>query len=305
MAFLSVLTDNPSAGDNDAPYTLAEYVKAGGGSFTEYVDYLHEWQDTFGNVENMLAKDFVKERLIEMLRSITLTYSSYEEQHYIANIDWTNDLEIKSLIPFYSRKIVDVCKFYRNKRQEIRDIPRKNSFNGGKKSIEEIVYQKIVDYVFDNKNVIPQYQQIRNDLTISIEQYIDTYSEYFDIPRDENLQDINRVDFDMLTANMNEVDYKYYVEARTVISGMFYSGSVYLNEIPLIAKLGLDLNQKCVGDYLAMKNTLTAHTTINLVDMTEQVALKRRLWEKYLGCDLWYAYKDNDGEVHIDVLCRA
>lgn len=203
MALLSVLNGNAAAQDTNAPYTLAEYIKAGGATFTEYVDYLHAWQDTYGNVENNFVKDYVKVRLVEMLRSITLTYSSYEEQHYLANIDWNDDAEIKSLIPFYACKVVDICKFYRNKRQEIRDIPRRNSFNGGKKSIEEIVYQKIVDYAFDNRNVIPQYQEIRKDLTVSVERYIDTYSEYFDIPRDENLQDTERFNFSMLTANMN------------------------------------------------------------------------------------------------------
>lgn len=305
MALQSTVNGISTASDQNQPFTLAEYIKAGGAGFNDYVDYLHEWQNKFGTIDQRFTKDYVKERIIQMLRSITLTYSSYEEQHYLSRLDWTDDEAVKSLIPFYAAKIVDICKFYRRKREEIRDLPRRNSYTGGKKSIEQIVYDKIIDYTFNTKNVVPQYQEIRKSLNVSIERYIDTYAEYFDIPRDEALQDDNRKDFEMLGANMNEVDYRYYVEARTVISGMFYTGSVYLEELPLIAKLGLDLNQKCVGDYLAMKNTLLSHTTINLVDLTEQVALKRNLWEKFLGCDLWYSYKDNDGEVHTDILCKA
>jgi hypothetical protein len=56
---------------------------------------------------------------------------------------------------------------------------------------------------------------------------------------------------------------------------------------------------------LALKRNLTANTTVNQVPLTEQVALKRRLYEKFLGCDLYYMYVDLEGNIQMDVLCRA
>ena len=48
-----------------------------------------------------------------------------------------------------------------------------------------------------------------------------------------------------------------------------------------------------------------ANTQVNQVDLNEQVALKRKLYEKFLGCDLWYMYVDLQGNITMDVLCKA
>lgn len=54
-----------------------------------------------------------------------------------------------------------------------------------------------------------------------------------------------------------------------------------------------------------MKNSLSYHATINRIDLDEQVAIKRDLYKKFIGCDLYYAYVDKDGNIFTDVLCRA
>ena len=144
--------------------------------------------------------------------------------------------------------------------------------------------------MFSDRNIVPSYVDIKRDLLVSVENYVDVYSEYFDIPRDRRFTDKTRAE--MLTANINDVDYRMYLEIDMVVSEILYSGNVFLEEIPLIAQLGIDLSQNCVGDMLALKNNLMANTTINQVPLTEQVALKRRLYEKFLGCDLYYMYVD-------------
>jgi hypothetical protein len=39
----------------------------------------------------------------------------------------------------------------------------------------------------------------------------------------------------MLSANINDIDYRAYLEIELVISEILFSGNVYLEEIPLIA----------------------------------------------------------------------
>ena len=182
-------------------------------------------------------------------------------------------------------------------------VVNRNSIKGSTKSIQEIIYEKVFDFIFSNKNIVPSYKNIKRDLIVTVENYVDTYSEYFDIPRNYEFTDETRRE--MLSANMNDVDYRMYLEIELVVSELLFSGNVMLEEIPLIAQLGLDLSQNCVGDMLALKNSLMANTTINQVDLNEQIALKRRLYEKFLGCDLWYMYVDLQGNVQMDVLCKA
>lgn len=305
----SVINGHVFAKDKDRVFTYIEFVKMFGYDndpntfITFYKDYVSRWANLKKSEINITDEEFVASKLIEILKSITLDYSSYEEQDFIAHINLNNKAHLKALSALYSRKIREITEFYRKKRNESVLVVNRNSIKGSKKSIQEIIYEKVFDFIFSNKNIVPSYKNIKRDLLVTVEQYVDTYSEYFDIPRTYEFTDETRRD--MLTANMNDVDYRMYLEIELVVSELLFSGNVMLEEIPLIAQLGLDLSQSCVGDMLALKNSLVANTTINQVDLNEQIALKRKLYEKFIGTDLWYLYVDLQGNIKIDILCKA
>ena len=107
-------------------------------------------------------------------------------------------------------------------------------------------------------------------------------------------------------ANMNNVDYKVFLEdSQMMVSDLLFSGDVHLRELPLVAQLSVDLSQDCVGDMLALKEQLLKDTTVNQVELEEQVQLKKDIYEKFIGVDLWYAYVDENGNVKVDELCKA
>lgn len=306
----SVINGRTSAPDVSRAFTFIEFIKQFGGENTDtafvtlYKDYLTRWASAKNTNIEITEKEFVRQKMIDILKSITLTYSSYEEQQYIASIDWTNIEEIKTLLPLYIRKIREICEFYRKKRNEVPLIVKKNSKKGSYQSIEQIIYEKIIDFIFNNRNLQPQISELKQNLLVSIEQYVDTYSEYFDIPRDKNL----RVEPDreyMIEANMNDIDYRNYIEINEVINEIIYAGEVYLEEIGLMANLALDLSQDCVGQMLELKNELISAATVNLVPLTEQINLRRKFYEKFLGCDLYYMYVDPNMDIKIDLLCTA
>lgn len=306
----SVINGRFAAPDNDRVFTFIEFIKQFGGENTQeafvglYKDYLTRWTAIKTSDLEITEKEYVRQKMIDVLKSITLTYSSYEEQQYISSIDWTNIEQIKTLLPLYIRKIREICEFYRTKRNEIPQIIRKNSKKGSYQSVEEIIYEKIIDFIFNNRHLQPQMADLKQNLLVSIEQYVDTYSEYFDIPRDKEL----RVEPDreyMIEANMNDIDYRNYIEINQVINEIIYAGEVYLEEIGLMANLALDLTQDCVGQMLELKNELISSATVNQIPLTEQINLRRRFYEKYLGCDLYYMYVDFNKDIQIDLLCTA
>lgn len=305
----SIINGHVNAKDSESVFTYIEFVKMYGfendtNTFIgDYKDYVTRWANIKKSSIQISDDDFVMARMVDILKSITLDYSSYEQQDFIAHIDLYNKSHLKALSALYSRKIRQITEFYRKKRNQSVTVIRKNSMKGSKKSIEQIIYEKVFDFVFSNRNIVPSYKNIKRDLVISVENYVDTYSEYFDIPRQKEFTDKTRAD--MLSANMNDVDFRVYLEIELVISQILFSGDVYLQEIPLVAQVGVDLSQSCVGDMLALKNNLMANTQVNQVDLNEQVALKRKLYEKFLGCDLWYMYVDLQGNITMDVLCKA
>lgn len=308
---ISIINKSVNAKDTSRVFTFIEFIKEYGydndaNTFLNlYNEYVIEWNKVKKEFENSIKsdKDIIRESLIETLKTIVISYSSYEEQDFIANIDWTNEEHKKAIIPFFASKIKKVCDFYKHKRNEAHLIVNKNSLRGTKKSIEEIVYDKIIDFYFDNKELRPSISELQKNLNVSLEQYVDVYSDYFDIPRHKKPSDESRVE--MLSANMNDVDYKDYLEIDKTISEILYPNEVYLIEIPLVAESILDLSAACVGDKLDLREKLISEATVNRIALSDQIALKRRLYEKFLGCDLYYIYCDENKNVTFDILTKA
>lgn len=141
----SIVNGNADAGDSQRVYTFVEFTKLLPESdFLLYEDYLKVWNKT--RVEGVAEdeKAFVHGRLLELLKTITLSYSSYEEQRALANLDWENPSAVHDAIPFFARKVLEISRFYRGKRRELRNAARKNSSRGTAKGIEEIVYDNLV-----------------------------------------------------------------------------------------------------------------------------------------------------------------
>lgn len=305
----SIINGYDDAKDCDRVLTFIEFIKEYGYDnssdiiLTLYRSYLIQWANTKKRKDYLDDNEYVKDALTDTLKTITLSYSSYEEQDFLANIDWENDMHKRAIIPYFARKIKDICDFYRKKRQEVSLIVDKNKFKGTRKAIEEVIYEKIIDFYFENRNQIPQVVELQQNLTISLEEYIDIYSEYFDVPRQRECTDETRKQ--MLEANINNVNYSDYLEVNKVISEMIYSGEVYLEEIPLIAQIGLDLSAECAGDVENLRQDLLRNATLNQISLSDQIAIRRKLYQKLLGCDLYYIYADDNKNLQTNILVKA
>lgn len=306
----SVINGYPYAKDRDRAFTFIEFIKEFGGDntdaefLTSYKDYLNLWMNRKSGEITLTKDEFVRQKMIDILKTITVNYASYEEQQFLASIDWTNQDQIKTTIPLYVRKIREVCEFYRKQRNDIPLVVKRNSTKGSYQSVVEIIYNKIIDFAFNTKQLQPQMAELKKNLTVSIEQFVDTYSEYFDVPREKAYRIEKEREY-MIECNMNEVDYRDYLDINEILKETLYTGEVYLIELGLMADLALDLTQDCVGEMLELKNQLLYEATINQVSLTDQINIRRRFYEKFIGCDLWYMFVDQMGNITMDVFCKA
>lgn len=305
----SVINSHKDAPDAKRVFTFIEFIKEFGydnspSTFLSiYKNYLSEWAKQSDKNNIISDKELVRQNMIDTLKSIVLNYSSYEEQDFIAHLDWDNERHVQAIVPFFVKKIRNICDFYKTKRNDIPLIINKNKLRGSRESIEQIIYDKIVDFYFNNKNLAPQISQLKRDLTVSIEQYVDVYSDYFDIPRHKKCTNETREA--MIEANINNVRYEDYLEVAKVITDTLFSGDVYLIEIPLIAQISLDFSADCAGDLRGLRDELLYNSTLNLVSLNDQIALRRALYRKYLGCDLYYIYADGLKNITMDKLVIA
>ena len=80
----SIINGNANAKDSERVFTFIEFVKQFGYDndpnvfVTAYQNYVTQWGDVKkGNIE--ISDDFVETKMIDVLKSITLDYSTYEE----------------------------------------------------------------------------------------------------------------------------------------------------------------------------------------------------------------------------------
>lgn len=300
--------------DNIRPYTYVEYItkadllNSSDNYLKLYKEYLYQWAKAHNNDGSLAStKKFVYQKITELLKTIAISYTTYEEQVFLSNLNWdfenlTDENSISqaksslyAALPLFVTKIKEIAEFYNKKRTEATFIIERQKLKGAKGSLEKIIFDNIISYLFSN-NLTEQYNYAKDYLIISIDNYIDTYTEYFDIDREKS---------DIKTQDYNDIDKSIYFELEEVLSDMLFAGLVYLREIPLIAQLTLDLTGDCVGDKAILKEELLASNNLALIPDDEKVALKKKLYEKYLGVDFWYAYQDENGEIVQDVFIKA
>jgi hypothetical protein len=88
------------------PETLQDY----------YLDYLKNWNILNGNKSNN-NKQIIVDRYIEFIKDISLNYTTVEERKFLSKLDFSNPLDLDIAIPFFSRKLVEIAKYYNKKRE--------------------------------------------------------------------------------------------------------------------------------------------------------------------------------------------
>lgn len=317
----SIINSYSSAKDSKRAFTFIEFIKEFGynnspDSFLNYyIEYLQRWNKTKSD-SSLSDKEFIRSSIIDTLKSIILNYSSYEEQDFLANLDWDNAEYRSAILPFFAEKIKDICQLLKKKRAEAPYIINRYDIKGTRKSLEQIIYNKILEFYFQNKNLESFVDEIKDNLSISIEQFVDVYSDYFDVPRyyafddaeKQRLMDTyihNPIRKKYISANINDVEYEYFLNITKVLNDILIPNETLIEELPITAKLGLDLSSNCAGDAAKLRDDLLYNATINQLSLNDQMGLRQRLYKKYLGCDLYYIYCDDNGNVTSDILVRA
>ena len=107
----SIINGYDFAKDKDRVFTYIEFVKMFGFEndpntfITHYKEYVTRWAALKKEDIKISDADFIMSKMVDILKSITLDYSTYEEQDFIAHIDLTNKQHLKALSALYSRKI--------------------------------------------------------------------------------------------------------------------------------------------------------------------------------------------------------
>lgn len=180
------------SGDFNNAYSLIDWLKNLKISSTDtaayissYSKYLSDWFD-YKNVKSSDKTVFVRLQYINLLKEISLKYSSPDEKRFLANLNFEDNQSLDVAIPFFTRKIKKICQYYAQKRDTLSTGVVRANLRGSDFGVETIIKKAIVSILQTNEFEplgvnLPPLSSVIPDLHIQINDSYDNQQYYFDI----------------------------------------------------------------------------------------------------------------------------
>jgi hypothetical protein len=239
--------------DNDSPMSFLKFIKIINVSYEPdtlqnyYNSYIIEW-DGVKKTSETSTEDIIVERYRDFLRDVSLRYTTLEEKKFLSKIDFNDPYDLKIALPFFSRKLIEIAKYYNSKREESKfEITKKKlkgSIVGGEKSILDI----IINYLdnLEDGGIYFDIEDIKSKIEVEIEELYDEYSLYFNQTPNDKIYD------------NKDLDWGY---------------DIFLKD-----------TQELIDDVFSG----LSEELITLKEIPDLIENKKRLSEKYLSTDFYY-----------------
>lgn len=269
-------------------YTKVDYTPEDYSSF--YTAYLKKWY-SLKEVPKQQQTDEFKEYYRQFIEEIVISYTTENEKRFLEKIDFKDPADLDIAIPFFANKLKEVALFYKKRRDEGKYVIERNKIKGSVEGVEKAIFDNIYNYIVNAENTLNSktfdIDTVTEKLNINIEEYLDVYGSYFDLPRTQTNESGLRSE--LYTSNLNDLDTTLYldplgIEALTTGNNFLSSiGSITINPPP-ISNETFDLI--CDPDNpLAL---LQERETKGGLSISDIYTLKRFLLSKYLGTDIYY-----------------
>ena len=305
----SIVNNSTEIFDNDKPYSFIKFLNFYDQSIdvkyiiNEYNEYIQQWYIAKNNqVDVNLYKQLTQQQYIALLKEITVDYTTAEEKRFLSNIKLSDEIvqdknKLNSLLdiilPFYIRKINNICKYYLEKRNELKlnvnrllDI---NTIEDAKKTIRNLVLDELTTNNAEYSINLDDLDSIKEVLAVDIEELYDN-NDYF-----ENNS--------LSSYNNNDINYKSFYDYDNAIIDAIRQYPFFLlnNDIHAFSvnpKLTInDIN------YLPVKDFIDNAKTDNTNDVI--LELQKTLVEKYSGTDYYYLSTNSNNEPVSGLLIKA
>lgn len=313
-----------NADDLDTPFTFFKYLDKTNAFFSpdeynqKYIQYVLDWNTVKGNAYDD-AVAYTREVYTAFLRELTLNFTTKEEQAFLTNADISSPLNADILLPFYANKIKDICLAVKNQRDKSKFKIEENKRRGTVNGVEQYIYDTIIDYVFnisDTRNIFSTYTALStfaSELKIDIEDYVDTFSNYYNIDgSDASLLPERETRDVFFTANYNTYN------TDTIFSGsiLLPNGKKSIVNMSKIIDINffLDSTRKLLPIYLNKEKldlcapdkeitTAVEAATTEITPSRDKLLLS--MFSKYIGVDIHYIQTNEQNVPTSGILVRA
>lgn len=300
-------TQEGEALDVQSPFTFYDFIKysqreVSPTQFNDaYQQYLIEWGTVKNYNENQLDQ-LVRDRYVELLQDISLNHLSSDEKRFILAIDFSDPEDLDIVIPFYSKKLVEICNFYASKREKLKKRIDVVKQKGNKTSIEDAAYEAVTEYLYvtddeslDYNHPAIQVDQIIKTAQIEIEELYDLYASYLDNDPSKTYGDYDvqtSLRQSEYTANTNSIEADAFLNFNAAVKRyIFEHVSIYLRE--LYGNFTINYNIDAVDLNCRQNDKLFDFISQNRDEATKILLLKKQLIQKYIGSDFYYYTTDS------------
>ena len=260
-------------------YTPDEYSKF-------YSSYIKMWYSKKDLTQEEQVDEF-KTFYTNFIKEVVLNFTTESERRFLSKIDYNSPTDLDIVLPFYANKLREVVLFYKNKRDEGKYVIDRNKMKGSSVGVERAIFDNIYNFLVGSQDTLAtstiQLSSVISKLDIDIEEYIDVYGDYFDLPRTSTGETDLRQE--LYNSNVNDINPDYYFDpdAINILTDHALLSSVpsfFINPPPIKVDPVCDPNNPLAQ--------AAAEKTKGGLSPTDIYRLKRQLISKYCGADFYY-----------------
>jgi len=286
--------------DRLQPLTFTDWLKHNTQLFTTTNEFLSRYQSYLNNwyEANSAARENrtqgIQDRYNDLINDIIINYSSDDERRYLQHLDVTNSRDLAIAVPFFAKKIKDICLYYCGLREDVQASTLLYNLKGSNVGIEKLLYVSITKFL-ETQDVAAKLNSthislsaISNNLIIDVEDLYDTYTDYYDVSPTLPASAYNvssGLRNDLFSANQVDLDPYLYLNIDQSIVKAILSYPFFTKEIgsslridPLVNSSQLNLLKD--RDYISTVNDGNV-SNLNLQNQALELS-------KYMGVDYYY-----------------
>jgi hypothetical protein len=272
--------------DTVAPFSFLDFINNTQADYSPeeyssfYSSYLQLWHADQGGSEEEQKTQF-KDYYRQFIKEIVVNYTTETEKRFLEKINFNDPADLDVAIPFFANRLKDIALFYKKKRDEGKYVIDRNKMKGSQTGLEKAIFDNIYNFIFNSEDAL----DTENDevfkavqgLGVEIEEFVDVYGDYFDVP---DTADGN---------NINEIDSKYWLDPdgiEAITGELNWIGAIRTFTINPPAITPEEYDAICNPDNELVQ--LYNQYKKGGIPLNEFYALKRALVQKYIGTDVYY-----------------
>jgi len=257
--------------DKFAPYSYLEFIQTVTEAYTPetlvdfYNEYINRWNKKT-NSKDIDQKTQIIDRYKDFLKDITLNFTTNAERVYLSEINFEDPYDLQIAMSFYSKKIRDIIKYYKKKRENLHYSTTKARLKGSSLGADQAAIDLVVNFLENRDTASIDYDinHIKENLTVSLTEYFDNFANYFNREPDSKEFGLNFKEYDPASPPEDNI---FLTEDKDLIRQVFIN-------------LRRDI--------------------VNLKEPKDLFKNKRNQTKKFIGTDFYYLSTDSNGVPNID-----